>query len=258
MHKPTPSTNVNASGFPERLLACAVGRARAAGIYGDLLELLPTRGRIWFFAAYIRTLLFLTWRVVLAFLSGLVSVRVIFWILVEYLHVLSIPSTPRTPLTKFIEIFLTSAAAINWFTLPFFAIRFGKRDRLTLLSAALFLSTLPGFFRQLPHFSLLVDAAGIATLTILTASLCSKEWRNAGLILATTIGTGIGASVIFFKILDTAYHFAGKIHPHVNNSAVRMTFAELTASLAMLVVAAVCSRMHDRLFRPSITGETPA
>jgi hypothetical protein len=58
----------------ESLLARLTTRTRAAAILGDLLELSATRGRLWFWTTYARTLLSLGWRTapaafVLAFAS---------------------------------------------------------------------------------------------------------------------------------------------------------------------------------------------
>ena len=46
----------------EWLLARIAGPNRAAAIMGDLVELSSTRGRLWFWTAYARTLISLGWR----------------------------------------------------------------------------------------------------------------------------------------------------------------------------------------------------
>jgi hypothetical protein len=239
----------------ESILAVVAGRERAAALYGDLLELAQSHGRAWFVAAYVRTLFSLTWRPGTAFLTGLASLRMIFWLLFEGLHAPTMQTVPRTPLTVFCAIVVAGIAAIVWFAMPFLLIRFGRNDRLFQLSAALFLTTLPGFSVGFSNFSVpLLDAAGLTTLAIVAAALCSRSWRRAGTILAATITAGSAALVVFFRILDAAYHLAGQIYPHQNNSALRLTLAEGTTALAMLVAAAVCLRLHHRLFRSDLTG----
>jgi hypothetical protein len=42
--------------FAETVLALFAGRERGTAIYGDLAELGTGRGRVWFAAAYLRTL----------------------------------------------------------------------------------------------------------------------------------------------------------------------------------------------------------
>ena len=63
---------------PEALLALIAGPARAAAILGDLTEMAATRGRLWFYAAYARTLFSLTWRIVLALFVADIGRELIF------------------------------------------------------------------------------------------------------------------------------------------------------------------------------------
>ncbi len=50
----------------ELLLALFTGREQATVIYGDLIEMAATRGHLWFAAAYARTLISLSWRILVA------------------------------------------------------------------------------------------------------------------------------------------------------------------------------------------------
>jgi len=50
--------------FAESVLALFAGRERAAAIYGDLAEMAANRGRVWFAAAYVRTLAIVSWRII--------------------------------------------------------------------------------------------------------------------------------------------------------------------------------------------------
>lgn len=51
----------------EWILKRAAGSERGGAIYGDLVELAASRGRAWFWAAYVRTLIALIWRTQIAF-----------------------------------------------------------------------------------------------------------------------------------------------------------------------------------------------
>jgi hypothetical protein len=62
----------------ESLLARLADKDRAAAIYGDLVELSATRGRLWFWTVYARTLISLGWRTPVAFVVAIVSMRVMF------------------------------------------------------------------------------------------------------------------------------------------------------------------------------------
>src|ERR1035438_3158138 len=62
----------------ESLLALFAGSDRAAAILGDLTEMAATRGRLWFVAAYARTLFSFTWRIVLALFVADIGRQMIF------------------------------------------------------------------------------------------------------------------------------------------------------------------------------------
>src|ERR1039457_7485295 len=64
--------------LPESLLALFAGPTHAAAIFGDLTEMAATRGRLWFVAAYARTLVSFTWRIVLALFVADIGRQMIF------------------------------------------------------------------------------------------------------------------------------------------------------------------------------------
>jgi hypothetical protein len=235
--------------FAESFLAMSAGHSRAAAIYGDLTEMAASRGSLWFAAAYLRTLFSLAWRPGFAFVGGLLSLNFLFCLFVNAFQI------PQAPLARFLAYIVAGTGGIVWFALPFIAIRFGWKDRLTRLSFALFLSTLPGFSGGLSHFSIpLLQGAGIATLAILAAALISTSWRRAGLILVATIGAGLGSMVLLMKVVDTTYHLLGKLYLHQNSRSIRIIWVELAVSLALLIAATVCSRMRARPLRSMIEG----
>ena len=132
--------------LPEWILARFVGPDCASVILGDLLELSATRGRLWFWIAYTRTLVSLGWRTPVAFLCAYAFSR---WIAFGgfvinnsirrhfNVHPYYPPSIWHMPLGD-------SILAL-WFILPFVVVRFGFRDRLTQLASAVLLLTLSYF-----------------------------------------------------------------------------------------------------------------
>jgi len=118
----------------EWMLERAAGDVRGVAIYGDLLELAATRGRVWFWMAYVRTLVALTWRTPAAFACGTVVFAAMFRLR---------PTLPRmwwlwwagmhhpylTRGTRYVALSL-------WFLLPFVATRYGLQDRFVRLAIA--------------------------------------------------------------------------------------------------------------------------
>src|ERR1035441_5439486 len=131
----------------EGLLARLTDPTRAAAIMGDLAEMAQTRGRGWFFAAYLRTLFSLTWRIVLALFVADIGRQFIF----ELFHLYT-SHTPATWRTSNAPHLLNSAGPLLacvmttlWFVLPFAAVRYGVRDRFVRLTLAIALGTTVAF-----------------------------------------------------------------------------------------------------------------
>src|ERR1019366_8492863 len=72
------SARTSSPAIAEWLLARVTDPTRAAAILGDLTEMAATRGRLWFWTAYARTLITLGWRAPVAFVFAMASMRFIF------------------------------------------------------------------------------------------------------------------------------------------------------------------------------------
>ncbi len=235
----------------ESILARTIGSARAAAIYGDLLELAAARGRLWFLAAYLRTLLALTWRAPAAFLVALACVRIMcrvypMWVQHAVRHLpaqwqgsmfygqLAVASGPL----------LNAIAMCLWFALPFAWMRFGLRDRLTTFACVMFFSTLGALsFRVW-----LIDVSSILTALAILAALLSSRWRRPFAVLALTSATAIAAIVSCFRLLAMSQH-----QPFITFSPTKGV-GWLVTAFALAIAAFVCSRAHRRLLpaRPAI------
>jgi hypothetical protein len=187
----------------EWLLARLTTPTRAAAILGDLTELSATRGRLWFWTAYTRTLIALGWRTPIAFLCAIVISR---WTaealfttvrhLVPKLYGNNHHAAPhpiwQTPLWDSLIALL--------FILPFVIIRFGLRDRLTRLALAIFLLTTPFYSLN----SVGIAFAGIATAIMIVTALCLRTWRRPMIVLAATVAPAAvaqffsGVALVFF------------------------------------------------------------
>jgi hypothetical protein len=166
----------------EWLLARITDPTRAAAIMGDLTEIAATRGRLWFWMTYARTLFSLTWRNPVALVAASVctywlgpivwkSMRTLFrlrqHVNVQYHHM------------SFLYAILGNALLGLFFLVPFLMIRFGLRDRLTRLACAIFVLTLP-YFSLVPIVVLVI---GPLMAVAVIAALCMRRWRRPTIVL---------------------------------------------------------------------------
>jgi hypothetical protein len=237
----------------EALLALIAGPARAAAILGDLTEMAATRGGLWFFAAYARTLVALTWRIVLALLVADIGRELMFNLANLYFHVT--PPTWRTTdaphLLGSMGPLMACIMSTLWFALPFAAVRYGVRDRFVRLTFALALGSTVAFL-FIPWASLLCAAA---TVALAFTALFSRTWRKPLEVLAWISGAGllmIGASdAVRLRVIPT-------LLAHSHNLMARNANAVLFQA-GLLVLAFVCSRLHRLLLdEPASLNSTPA
>ena len=226
---------------------------RAAAIYGDLTEMAATRGRLWFWAAYARTLFALTWRIVLALFvaddrpparSSISSISIC-------------SSRPPSWRTTARPITCSTRPDRCW---PASCRRCGSRcpsppsatavrDRFVQLTFAVAVGTTVAFL-FIPWASLLCAAA---TLALAIAALTSKTWRKPleVLLWSGAIGFLVIAAVDAIRINVRPAGQAGQM-------IARYGFM-LTFQASLLALAFVCSRTHRWLLEaPSNRDSSPA
>ncbi|MGA2438247.1 MAG: hypothetical protein ABSF57_07010 [Acidobacteriaceae bacterium] len=171
----------------EWLLARITDPTRAAAIMGDLTEMAGTRGLLWFWTAYARTLISLGWRtpvallVTYAYLHSIWVLRTIqssmHWLFrwVPYAH-----PAYQPPVWWFYLRPLWSLLTGLYFLAPFLLVRFGLRDRLTRLASALLLLVLTGYSNRL----LLDIPVEALTAVAVFVALCLRAWRRPMVVLA--------------------------------------------------------------------------
>lgn len=245
---------------PEWLLARLTTPDRAAAILGDLTEMAATRGRLWFWGAYTRTLVTVGWRAPVAFLlaygfstwvaiGGFPTMRSLFsrfYRNVQHAaphqaiwHVFDRNAHHSAPLAVW-HVPLGDALIALWFILPFVLIRFGLRDRLSQLASALFLLTMP-FFSLLPAGA---NFAGLAAVIVIVAALCLRTWRRPMIVLAASM-TPIAAAIFFsgkvwYVFLSRGYGFDS---PQLQRAMALYRAVELG------IAVIVCSFLYGRLLQ---------
>ncbi len=229
--------------LPEWLLARFVGPSRAAAILGDLLEISNARGKIWFWAAYVRTLISVGWRPPVAFLFAYALhtwIAVVGFSTIYSLRRHFFSHAPAYYPPAIWRIPLGNSLLALWFILPFVIVRFGFRDRLTRVAFALFLLTLP-------YFSLTgtgVNFAGIAAAATILAALCLRNWRRPVIVLLATVAPIAIAILLSPKVwyifISRGFQFAG---PQLQR------FMTLYRVMELCIAVIVCSYLYSRLLQ---------
>jgi hypothetical protein len=217
----------------ERFLSLTIGAPRASALYGDLEELSPTRGRLWFWSAYIRALIPFAWRIGISIVALAVPCYYSGWInlalgvsMQRLFH--WVPYTDRYHVSFWIYS-LWDAITSLLLLLPFVLFRFGLRDRLAQLTCAIFLICLPCFSLR-PYAVEYVGA--VIGATVFTA-LCLRQWRQPMIILAMTLAARYAFVRTLFILLPNW------VYRHFNHVFIYL----LSASVA----AIVCMALHRRL-----------
>jgi hypothetical protein len=233
----------------EWLLACFAGRVRAAAIMGDLTEMAGTRGRLWFAADYVSTLLSLTWRIVLALFVADVAREFIFNLAHLYFRVApqAWRSADASRLLPSMGPLLACILSTLWFVLPFAAVRYGLRDRFVRLTLILALGTTVAFL-AIPWVSV---CFAIATLGIAIGAWCSKSWRAPVEVLAGTTAAGLGTFLAAASV-RSLLHFHGGVGRFLINNTGMLGF-----QASLLAIAIVGSRLHRRLLERPAAQDRP-
>jgi hypothetical protein len=234
----------------ESLLALFAGPERATAIMGDLTEMAATRGRSWFAAAYARTLISLTRRMVLALFVADVGRELMFNLAGAYFR--HTPHAWRTTNGPFLLDHMGSLLACImstlWFALPFAAVRYGARDRFVQLTFALAAGTTIAFL-FIPFASLV---CAVATLALAFAAFLSSRWRKPFEVLAWTAAAGflmIAAVTQGRMYIPVLF---GHSHTFIARNAPGLLF-----QTSLLGVAFVCARMHTLLLEKPPSPRDP-
>jgi hypothetical protein len=238
----------------EALLALIAGPARAAAILGDLTEMAATRGRLWFYAAYARTLFSLTWRIVLALFVADIGRELIFNLFHLYLRIT--PAVWRNTTGYWLNLLNSSGPLLAcimstlWFALPFAAVRYGLRDRFVQLTFAVAAGTTLAFL-CIPWASFV---CAVATLALAAAALASSTWRKPFEVLLWTGATGLA----MIAAADAVRLRIPLLFAHSHGLLAGNAFA-LLFQTGLLTLAFVCARMHTLLLgNPDTSDRTLA
>ena len=237
----------------EWLLARLTTSDRAATIYGDLVELASTRGRLWFWLAYTRTLLALTWRGPVALVCALVSMRFALRIILRLANLMPYHLSDAglfgeedvrlSQILWNVPLVMSQCLA---FAVPFALVRFGRRDHLTRLGGLLILVTIPVY----APITSVRDMSAVWTVFAFALAFGSPLWRRSAVVLTATCLTAVVTMFVSIHSLVSILHR----NFFTLSANTRFTCDILGVALAVIV----CSRLHARLLPPLQSGGTDA
>lgn len=228
----------------EWIISRCTSKGRASAMVGDLLELVPEKGVAWFWLATIQIVLSLVWRsslgYVAAFFAGLRALGAL-QLPIYGMHWQHRPPVSWQPVFGW----LGSIGIISWMVLPYAAIRFGVRDRVTQLTFAttcLITATIYLWWVK----PILIVCIIFGVLLALCFSL-APECQRATVVVAGTFATGLGALLLAMYLVTLYQRLlipgpAGSAELRAHPS-VQWVFG-LVYGLMVLSVTSVCSRMH--------------
>lgn len=228
----------------EWFLSQDIGTDRAAAIMGDLEELAATRGRLWYWYAYVRALISLGWRTGgSAFILAFVCLRFMFGTVIQWLMNHRTSSLMDAGLfgenNSHVRIICWNLSLMTaqflCFLTPFVLVRFCLHDRLTRLACALFLISVPVYTLR----PWVMDLSGILTVLVIAAALAAPLWRRPLAILAATY-------IPAFAVKAT-YLFLLPIHRYPHVPRMSATGVLVSDVISFAIAAILCIRLHRRL-----------
>jgi hypothetical protein len=179
----------------EWLIARFTDHRRAAAAVGDLLEVAPEQGPLWFWLSVAGIVLSLTWRRLVGFLAGFFTIS----FLTSFPMPLQGLPTGHEPPENWAPFFtnLIKFGGLVWIATPYAAICYGFRDEFSqLLLTAFVLVTAIIFFWWIPAVAFTAIALGIG---ILTFSVAAAQRRQALLGVGMALAVGFcGVKIIFY------------------------------------------------------------
>jgi hypothetical protein len=244
----------------EWLLARITDPTRAAAILGDLTEMEATRGRLWFWLAYARTLVELGWRVPFSFVFGCAIFSLIYCFFVFWggrlLHDWRFSSPYTMHEASYLYLFHNIVTTPMWFIASFAVARYGVHDRFARLALLLSLASTCALVYPRP-ITLLFMAL---TLCAIAVSLFSEQWRKPVFVLAATTASGTAAYLGMSEVVAVGFWYFrhGKHFPIAGDFAAphRIFWIAMwtIAISSMFIVTFVCTRLHRWLLeRPAST-----
>jgi hypothetical protein len=231
---------VRSAWIAERLIGCFTGKQRASAAVGDLVEMRPEKGALWFWTGILGILFSLTWRRSVGFVAALfVGTRLLG---VFQMRLIGIHTEHRPPEYPWMPVFsvLSGAGVVLCMVLVYAGIRYGLRDKLAQLVLA-WASLITLFIYEWWRPVVLVTCIAVA-LVVTAISLLTRERRKALLGLGVTVACAFAAWFAAVYMLARYSQYVGDGNPRIHRS---IAWAEVMITLVMVwIPTAAFSRMR--------------
>ena len=241
---------MHSASVAEWIVGRFTGKNRARSIVGDMVELKPQKGQLWFWLSIARIVLSLTWRRPIAFVAAVWAGLWGYGVL--ELAISGIYTQHRPPEYPWMPVFivLSKSGAVLWIVLTYLVIRYGLRDKFTQVAfawAAIITTVVTYWWQPI----VLAICIALSTFVIL-ASLVSTQRRNTSLSLLLSVAAGYG---VWGLTMYAAFHYQRHVisgpmggqqlraHPSV------AWIAFCGYLLTVWITALLCSRTHRWLIQ---------
>lgn len=240
---------MRSASIAEWIVGRFTSKERTVAIVGDLFELQPEKGVLWFWASLAGVVFSLFWRRALAFMGALYAGN---WALRGFVSASGIHAQHRPPEHLWMPLIsiLSFAGIFLWTVLMYAAIRYGTQDRVTQLAlASTGLVTMVIFFWWQPVILIACIALGIWVTSV---SILKSEYRKVGLVILVAVTTGFASYVLraYLTIRYMRFVYFGPMGDrelHAHSSVMWLGFFMTLVTTWMTTAA--CSRMHHWLIR---------
>jgi hypothetical protein len=226
-------------------------KSRAASILGDLEELKPQKGRLWFWLSFVRVVFSLAWRRPIAFVAAVLATFV--WVGGDMSLVVPIWRSHAYKLPDhrwmFASNVLSTIGTVLLTVLMYSAIRYGFRDGLTRL--ALVLTPIVAAAVIYCWWQSAVLAVSILVgILVAAAYIANKQRIREVLAFTIVIVVGSAGSVLASRLWSLYLHLIhGKAEVRAHPSAIWVSLCISLCELLLttLLVTIACSRTHGWL-----------
>lgn len=226
-------------------------KSRAASIFGDLEELKPQKGRLWFWLSFVRVVFSLAWRRPIAFIAAVLAFFV--WASGEASLVMPIWRSHAYKLPAHSWIFahqvLFIVGAILLMVFMYSAIRFGFRDGLTRLALVLTPIVLAADIYCWSRSAVLAVFI-VAGILVATAYIANKQRLREVVAFTIVIVVGLAGWMLVSRLSSLFLHHLGygrPVPPSADWILLSISLCEFV--LTTLVVTIACSWTHGWLMR---------
>lgn len=237
---------MRSASIAEWMIGRFVAKKRAASIVGDLVELKPQKGALWFWFALAVVMVSVSWRKIVGFIAAF---YVGAWSLQRFvMAVFGVNAQHRPegyPWAQALTSALIWVGAMVWGVLVYVAIRCGPRDRVTQLAGAwAVLITVAIFYWWQPVILFMCLAL---SLGVISFSIAKTENRRSTLVLIVTLMVGFVSYVIAAYVGSRYQRFVHSGPWGDKEVREHPSFGWVVFGLLLLVTwvtTTACSRMH--------------